>query len=60
MIAITKEQAIEVRKYLRNEKITICNRQGPSRKKSYYVAATYPVMKLLENMEKNKKIIHCE
>lgn len=60
MIQITREQALEIRKKLRNEYVTICNRQGPSRKKSYYVAETYPVMRLLRDMESKKKVTHYE
>ena len=60
MIQITREQALEIRKKLRNEYVTICNRQGTSRKKSYYVAETYPVMRLLRDMESKKNVTHYE
>ena len=60
MIQITRDQALEIRKRLRNERVTICNRQDPSRKKSYYVAESYPVMRLLRDMEANKKVTHFE
>lgn len=60
MIEISREQAIEIRNNLRNEKVTVCNKQGPSRKKSYYVAPTYPVMRLLGEIERRNKIVHCE
>ena len=60
MIQITREQAMEIRKKLRNEYVTVCNRQGPSRKKSYYIAETYPVMRLLRDMELGKKVTHYE
>lgn len=51
---------MEIRKKLRNEYVTVCNRQGPSRKKSYYIAETYPVMRLLRDMESGKKVTHYE
>ena len=60
MIQITREQAMEIRKKLRNEYVTVCNRQGPSRKKSYYIAETYPVIRLLRDMESGKKVTHYE
>ena len=60
MIQITREQALEIRGKLRNEYVKICNRQGPSKKKSYYVAETYPVVRLLKDMESKKKVTHFE
>jgi len=60
MIQVNREQAIEIRKRLPYENVTICNRQGPSRKKNYYVAESYSVMRLLRDMESKKKVIHFE
>ena len=60
MIQVTREQALEIRKRLPYERVTVCNRQAPSRKKSYYVAETYSVMRLLRDMESKKKIEHFE
>lgn len=60
MIEISREQAIEIRKKLQNERVTICNRQGSSKKKTYYVAETYPVLRLLRDMESRIKVTHLE
>lgn len=60
MIQVNREQVMEIRKRLPYEHVTICNRQSASRKKSYYVAESYSVMKLLREMESKKKIEHFE
>lgn len=60
MIEVNREQAIEIRKRLPYEHVTICNKQAPSRKKSYYASESYGVMKLLREMESKKKIEHFE
>ena len=60
VIQVTREQALEIRKKLRNENVTVCNRQGPSRKKTYYASESYGVMRLLKDMESKKKVEHFE
>lgn len=60
MIQVNREQAIEIRKRLPYEHVTICNRQAKSKKHSYYVPESYSVMKLLREMESKKKIEHFE
>ena len=60
MIEITREQAMEIRKRLRNENVTVCNRQSPSRKKSYYAPESYAVLRLLRDMDSGKRIQHFE
>ena len=60
MIEVNREQAIEIRKRLPYENVTVCNKQAPSRKKSYYVAESYSVLKLLQEMKSKQKIQHFE
>ena len=60
MICVTKEQAMEIRKKLGNEHLTTCNKHAPSKKKSYYVAESYPVMRLLQEMKNRQKVVHYE
>ena len=60
MIQVNREQAMEIRKKLPYEHVTICNRQSVSRKKSYYVAESYGVLRLLREMESKKRIEHFE
>ena len=58
MIQITREEAMQIRE--RNENITICNRQGHSKKKTWYVPESYAVVRLLKEIESKKKIEHFE
>ena len=60
MIQITREEAMQIREKLRNENITICNRQGHSKKKTWYVPESYAVVRLLKEIESSKKIEHFE
>ena len=60
MIQINREQAMEIRNKLRNIHVTVCNRQAPSRKHSYYVEESYAVMRLLQDMKSKQKIEHYE
>lgn len=60
MIQVNREQAIEIRKKLPYEHVTVCNRQSKSRKRSYYVPESYSVMKLLQDMTAKMKIEHFE
>lgn len=60
MIQISREQAMEIRKKLRNIHVTVCNKQAASRKKSYFVEESYPVIRLLQEMQSKQKIEHYE
>ena len=60
MIQVTKEEMLEIRKKLRDEHITICNRQSSARKKTYYVSESFSVMKILNDIRSGKKIVHYE
>ena len=60
MIEVTKEEAMEIRQKLKNEQVTICNKQAPARKKSYYVSESYPVIRLLKEIQSRKHIYHYE
>lgn len=60
MIKITREEAFEIREKLRNVKVTMTNRQSNAKKKTYYVEESYPVLKLLKEINSRKKIQHFE
>lgn len=60
MIQVTREQALEIRKRLPYERVTICNRQAPSRKRSYYAPESQGVIRVLRDMESKKKTKHFE
>lgn len=60
MIQVTREQAIEIRKRLPYDNVTVCNRQSRSKKRSYYAPESSGVLRLLREMESKKKIEHFE
>lgn len=60
MIQVTREQALEIRKRLPYERVTVCNRQAPSRKRSYYASESQGVIRVLRDMESKEKIEHFE
>ena len=60
MIQVTKEEVMEIRQKLKNEHVTVCNKQAPSRKKAYYVPESYSVIRLLKDIQSRSKITHYE
>lgn len=60
MIEVNREQAIEIRKRLPYEHVTVCNKQAKSKKHTYYVPESYSVLKLLQEMKSKQKIQHFE
>lgn len=60
MIKISKEEAMEIRNKLRNVNVTMTNRQGNAKKKTYYVEESYPVKKLLDDIHSRQKVEHFE
>lgn len=60
MVKISKEEAMEIREKLRNVNVAITNRQGNSKKKTYYVEESYAVKRLLDEIHSRQKIQHFE
>lgn len=60
MIQINKKEAQSIRANLRGVPVVICNRQGNSKKKTYYVESSPWVTKHLEKFHKDDKIEHYE
>lgn len=60
MVKVNREEAIEIRKKLPHVTVTMTNRQGPSRKKKYYVEESWSVVKLLDEIRNRKVVNHYE
>lgn len=60
MVKVNRQEAIEIRKKLPHTVVTMTNRQGPSRKKNYYVEESWSVVKLLEEIRNRNVVSHYE
>lgn len=60
MVKVSREEAMEIRKKLPHATVSMTNRQGPSRKKHYYVEESWSVTKLLNEMRNRNVVSHYE
>lgn len=60
MVKVNREEMMEIRKKLPKAAITMTNRQGPSRKKTYYVEETWSVMNLIREIRNRNVVNHYE
>lgn len=57
MVKVNREEAMEIRKKLPKAVVTMTGRQGPARRKNYYVEETWSVLKLLNEI-RDRNVVH--
>lgn len=60
MVKASRDEVMEIRKKLPKAAVTMTNRQGPARKKTYYVEETWSVMNLLKEIRSRNVVNHYE
>lgn len=60
MIQVTRDEAMELRKKLPKEHVTMTNRQSKAKARTYYVNESYAVKHFLEEIRKSKAVEHFE
>lgn len=60
MICVSQEEAVAIRKNLRNVNVTITGKQHKSRGKRYWVEETPYVIRFLDRLHSKEKIEHYE